>query len=155
MCAGNNDVHIIFLAGLIEARNLCWTFSLITHVSVSGSKTRTLNLPLGTGLILGFQPSRGLHSKVSPILVPFTLLLQVALWWIVFKHGLSADDTDVLPRSSHSLHHSVHCTCTLSKQTCTNRKRQRNAYYIIVFGMVGRDLFWDHRPENPDPTAYQ
>ena len=28
---------------LIEDCNLCWTFSLITHVSVSGSKTRTLN----------------------------------------------------------------------------------------------------------------
>lgn len=37
-------------------------------------------LPLGTGLIQGFQPSRGLKSafKVSSIFVPFTLLLQVS-----------------------------------------------------------------------------
>lgn len=69
-------------------------------------------LPLGTGLIQGFQPSRGLKSafKVSSIFVPFTLLLQVsdrmhlvdsgqtvAVWrW----HGNR--DVSGTPRSSYS-----------------------------------------------------
>lgn len=42
---------------LIEDCNLCWTFSLITHVS--GSKTRTQSRHWAPGSFQGFQPSRG------------------------------------------------------------------------------------------------
>lgn len=62
---------------LIEDCNLCRTFPLITDVS---GQNKDSELPMGTVLIQGFQPSRVLKSafKVSSSLVPFTLLLQVS-----------------------------------------------------------------------------
>lgn len=77
-------------------------------------------LPLGTGLIQGFQPSRGLKSafKVSSIFVPFTLLLQVSDRMHLVDSGQTVDvwrwhgnrDVADTPRSSYShLQHRRKC----------------------------------------------
>ena len=81
---------------LIEDCNLCWTFSLITHVS--GSKTRTLSLHWAPGSSRAFSlqedwslPLRWAQFS-SNLHYCYKCRIE-CIWQIVVKQWLSEDDT--------------------------------------------------------------
>lgn len=124
---------------LIEDCNLWLDF--LSDYTCLREENKDSELPLGTGLIQGFQPSRGVKSafKVSSIFLPFILLLQVSDRMHLVDSGQTVAvwgwDRNWHPRSFYSHIQLCHKCKSYSQTEVRCHEFYRERWWLRMFKM--------------------